>query len=377
MQRTIYILSLALVILVMASCKKNYNYSLDQNVSPVSTLFGPSNNLYVKLNPSSGAQITFSWSPAQAADGSLVQYLIAFDTTSDFKHPIYEATSDNNGTYTTATLTHSTLNHIATLAGIQPDSTGNLYWTVLSTKGLNLVKGAQVNVLTVTHAPGFSDIPTTVYLTGSATEAGADQSKAIQMKQISTGVFEIYTSLQSGSYQFIDRTSGTPVTYYMNGAGLLQTGSTSYSGATQQVHLTVDFNNAVASDTVIKSVDVWYAQYNDVKYHLNYTGNSTWQDPNELIQEVAVSYGWEQRYKFRYTVNTGGADFYIWFGSSNSDNQEPSTTTGSYFWLVPVIGTQWDYCYKFNTPSDNGKNCTITVYMQPGLANYYHSVTPQ
>jgi hypothetical protein len=378
MHRIIFFFSVALVFLTVTSCKKSYNYGLDQNVSAVASLFGPQDSLYVKLNPPSGDQVTFEWAPAQAEDGSLVQYLIAFDTTGDdFRHPVYEAASDNNGVNTTATITHSTLNHIANLAGIQSLGTGSIYWTVYSTKGLNKVKAAQTYVMTVTRPAGFGTIPSDVYLTGSATEAGTALASAIHMKQVSSGVFELYTSLKSGTYQFVDGTAGTPNSFYINAGNLQQTGSTTYSDTTAQVHLTLDFNNAVATDTIIRSVDVWYGQFDDVKYHLSYTGNGVWQDQNELIQEVAVSYGWEQLYKFRFAVNAGGTDSYVWFGSINGDNSEPSSSSpASYFYLVPVTDDQWNNSYKFNTAADNNNNCTITVFMQPG-GPYYHTVVPQ
>ena len=87
MQRKIFFLSLVTGLLALAGCKKTYNYSLDQTVSPVANLFAPQDSLFVALNPASGALVTFEWSPALAADGSLVQYELAFDTVSDFKHP--------------------------------------------------------------------------------------------------------------------------------------------------------------------------------------------------------------------------------------------------------------------------------------------------
>src|ERR1700743_3006660 len=141
MQRNIYLFVILLAL--AAGCKKTYNYSLDQKVNPVANLFAPQDSLFVALNPASGALITFEWSPALAADGSLVQYELAFDTVSDFKHPLFKVASDGTGVNTQATVSHSTLNQIAKMAGIAALDTGKLYWTVYSTKGLNEVKASQ------------------------------------------------------------------------------------------------------------------------------------------------------------------------------------------------------------------------------------------
>lgn len=247
---------------------------------------------------------------------------------------------DGVGVDNQATLTHSQLNQIANLAGIPSLGTGNLYWTVYSTKGLNEVPATQTRMITVQRPAGFSNIPATVYLTGSATEGGTDLSKALPMKQTANGVFELYTSLQSGgTYQFTDRNAGTPVTFYISSQGLSQTGSTTYSDTTAQVRFNLDFNNATAAVTVIRSVGVWFAQYDAVTYILTYAGNSIWVDNGQLVQLPAVSYGLEDRYKFQFTVNAGGGvpDSYETYGSSNSDNSEPaSTTPASYWYLFPV-----------------------------------------
>jgi starch-binding outer membrane protein SusE/F len=367
------------VLITGAGCKKTYNYSLDQTVSPVSTLIAPQDSLFLKLNPASGPEVTFEWAPALAADGSLVQYEIAYDSTADFKHPVFQVASDNTGVNTQATVSQSTLNSIAKMAGIANLDTGKIYWTVYSTKGLNLVKSSQTYMMTVVRPAGFDSIPNAVYLTGSATEGGAALATAIPFNVDSDGVFDLYTSLKSGSYQFVNSTTGTPVTFFVDGPNLKSGGSDNYTDTTAQVRINLDFNNAVASITVIRSVDVWFAAYNDVEYHLNYAGNSIWADSNQVVTEMLESYGLDDRYKFRYTVNYGGGvpDTYEWYGSVNSNNNEPTPPTpASYFYLVPVTNDEWNNCYKFITATENGLPNNIIVYLQPN-SPYTHSVTPQ
>lgn len=378
MKRILYISAL---LLLAGACKKEFKYSLDQTVSPVSTLYAPQDSLFLQITPGGSSVVEFEWAPAHAEDGSLVQYEVAFDTVkgSNFKNPLFTVSADNTGVATTATISQATLNSIAKMAGIGSLDTGKLYWTVLSTKGLNTVPGTQTRMMTVVRPAGFDKIPTDIYLTGSATEGGTDVTKAIHFKSTAAGVFELYTSLSSGgSYQFVDANTGTPTTYFITGPNLKQSGSNSYTDTTAQVRFNLDFNNALATVTVIRSVDVWYGYYDDVVYHLTYNGNSTWIDKNQLINEPTEPWGPEQRYKFRFTVNDGGGvpDSYEWYGSSNGDNSEPTSTTApSYFYLLPVTNDQWNNEYKFETSTDNGKQNDIEVFLQPD-APYTHSVTP-
>ncbi len=292
MQRIICFLTASFILLAAASCKKDYNYTLDQQVSAVTLIYAPADSLVVNINPGSGPAVAFRWNDAHAADGSLVQYEVAFSTTADFKNVIYTSPSDAAGTATTATLTQVELNSVATLGGAKPLDTVKLYWTVYSTKGLNLVKSTLTRQITLIRPAGFDNPPATLYLTGSATEGGTDLSKAILFKSTGSGTFELYTSLKNGgSYQFVDNNSGTPTTYYIDGPNLKEGGSNNFSDTTEQVRFNLDFTNGIANITVIRSVDVWYAINDQAQYHLTYNGNSTWVDADQLIVEPTESWG--------------------------------------------------------------------------------------
>jgi hypothetical protein len=76
-------------------------------------------------------------------------------------------------------------------------------------------------------------------------------------------------------------------------------------------------------------------------------------------------------------AGNGASDSYEWYGSSNGDNQEPtSSTPPAYFYLVPVTSDQWNNCYKFVTSTMNNHLVNITVQLQPG-GPYTHSVIVQ
>lgn len=355
------------VLIVSPGCKKNYNYGLDSTVSAVSSLFIPQDSFYVKLQPATGASVVFQWSAALAQDGGLVQYEIAFDKPGgNFTNPVFKLASDGNGTNNQATLSHKQLNMIANLAGIPSLGTGNLIWTVYSTKGLTEVKATQSRTLSVLRPAGFANPPSDCYLTGAATEGGTDITQSLHFKQTSSGVFELYTSLKAGSYQIIDRNAGTPVAYSINGPNLAAGGSTTYADTNAVVRINLDFNNAVASITVIRAVGLWHGLTNAVVFYANYQGAATWSASSQSINTTNPGWGFEARYKFRFTVNDGGGvpDSYEWYGSSNSDNSPPTPTTpASYWYLTPVTSDEWNNSYKFNAIGPLSV-VDVTVFMQ-------------
>ncbi|WP_041257766.1 SusE domain-containing protein [Fibrella aestuarina] len=355
---------------------KDPGRDLNTNISTVTTFFAPNDNQAVKLQPATPAAVVFEWDQARAEDGTLVLYELAFDKESgDFSKPIYKLTSDQNGVQNKATVTHAILNKIAALAGIGSLGTGKLKWTVNASRGINVKPAGQSRLLQVERPAGFAEIPAEVYLTGDATEGGTDLAKAIKLKAVRPGEFEVYTSLKAGSYQFVDRTTGTAKTYNVTGTNIGENGTTTVTGATKTYRISLDFNNAAARLTEIKSLGLWYGADNAVRFPLTYTGNGTWTLSNTKIDFVPVSYGREERYKFRLTtVGADGKDAFEWLGSSNSDNSRPdANTAAAYYNLFSIPQSQWDYSYKFNSAVD-GKNVDLLVSLAP-TSTYFHRVT--
>lgn len=370
---TLFLLSLTALAGVLTQCTKP-GRDLDVNISTVQNLFAPTDGLSVTLQPATSAAVVFQWDQARAEDGTLVLYEVAFDqTTGDFSKPVYKMTSDQNGVLNQATISHKDLNRIAALAGVGSLGTGTLKWTVLASRGINVKPATQTRTITLTRPAGFDVVPTSVFLTGSATEAGTDVAKAIPMKSTGPGTFEVYTSLKPGTYSFVDRVSGTAKTYSVSGVNIKEGGTATVTDAQQPVRIRLDFTNAAASLTQIKEMGLWYSNDNDIRFTLDYVGGGVWQAANKPIVFPTVPWGKEDRYKFRLKTVTNGTAGEEWFGSSNSDNSRPDANTpNSYFYLFPIAPSQWDYSYKFNGAAD-GKTNTITVSLAPA-GPYFHTV---
>ena len=144
-------------------------------VTAVKTLYAPDNGEAVVLQSSASASLYFEWEPALAEDGGAVLYEIGFSLEGgDLASPDTLIAADNNGAENHATITHKTLNQIAAELGVGSGETATLKWTVFSSKGINPVKAEEERTLTLTRLTGFANIPSEVYITGEATEGGAD-----------------------------------------------------------------------------------------------------------------------------------------------------------------------------------------------------------
>lgn len=364
-----------LAIIAVTSCKKDTR-ALNTDVNAVSTLNAPVSGASYTLAPATGPSIQFKWNASTTQDQVL--YEVAFDKADgDFSKPIYKVLSDGSGVQTQATITQKILNTVASLAGVASLTTGTLKWAVITSKATNGKVSTASNTIQLTRPAGFAVLPAAIYLTGSATEQGTDVSKALPFKKISDGVFELYTSLQAGTYSIIDNITGTPVTYSIqNNTSVIAGGATTVSGATKVYRISIDLSNASATITQIVSVGFFNAPDNKVYFELPYKGNSQWEIDNTTITIPQESYGLDSRYKYKFTVaDAGGNQSVEWYGSINSDNQDPSASTpASYYYMYPVDNSQFNFCFKVN-PAYNNKVGNVNVNYSPGISNYTNSIT--
>ncbi len=350
-------------VLLFAGCKKNER-DINLNLSEVPALFTPADNKYIKLKPAANLTETFEWDQARADDGSLVLYEIAFDQLSgDFSNPFYTAVSDNRGVNTKLTLTHGELNKIAGLGGAAFFERKKFKWTVFASKGTNVKKATISRTIDLERPGGFAVLPGAMYLTGAATEGGATLSSALKMRQVSPGVFEIFTKLNPGTYQFVDAVSGTPNKYYTfddNGISVIGVnGQSSFTATNKLERIVLDFNNINAKMSEVKSVRMWYAQANAFQTTLNYTSNGEWRSSGYVAAWVPV--GWaplgEERYKYKmvYNDNDGTPDKDLWinsfFGDPAGQGSYPSTPDYRKVNLDKNDGSQYDWGWKMYMPS--------------------------
>lgn len=363
---------LLLLIVMITSCKKDVK-ELNENVSAVGQLSLPADQASLKLTPTdASASLLFKWDATTAQDGELVLYEIAFDKENgDFSNPFYKVVSDGGGVQTQLRLTHKDLTKIAALGGIASSTTGKIKWAVIVSKASNRKVSAQTRILQLERPAGFAELPNELYITGSATEGGEDISKALKLKKLEGGVFEIYTSLKAGTYQLTDKAGADGKKFYVDGV-LVKEGTTAVTvtGATKVYHLKYDFNVATVLDaSEIQSFGLYMSAYGAEIGQLNYVGNGVWQ--SGVIPVVFYQFSWGRDERYKFAVHTAAGVQYL--GSSNLNNVSPVGQGASYFYLNEVTSDQWNNTYKFNPTADN-HNVKVTATLSAG-GSYTHEVT--
>ncbi|MDR2919399.1 MAG: SusE domain-containing protein [Tannerella sp.] len=315
-------------------------------VTAVKQLYEPDNGKAIVLQSSASATLYFEWEPSTAEDSGRPLYEVVFDKADgNFSDPIFITAADNNGGTNHATITHKQLNSIAATAGAGSGEQITLKWTVFASKDYNPVKAEQERTLTVTRLAGFADIPSQLYITGEATEAGSDLSKALVMKKVNDGEFEIYTKLTEGkAFKFVSAVSGTPVEYSLSGEKLVE-GGTSSVAKTGIYKYFVDFNIGSFSMKEVTKVSL-FVNSPQVKIELPYKGLGVWELLNHEITDITDG---DDRYKFRMESSAGETE---WRAINN--DSKPTGNEAYYYMVEKTNVEQWTNNEIWKSPSTDG-----------------------
>lgn len=322
----------------------------DLSVTAVKTLYEPDNGKAVVLQPSASASLYFEWEPSLAEDGGVVLYEVVFDKADgDFSDPVYISTADNNGGSNHATITHKQLNQIAALAGIESAARGTLKWTVYASKGINPVRAEEERTLTLTRLAGFAEVPGQLYITGEATEVGADLDKAMVMKKVADGEFEVFIKLTEGkSFKFVSANTGTPTEYSLNGEKLVEGGSVT-AAKTGIYKYYIDFNAGSFTSKEVTKVK-FYLNWSQKEIELDYQGLGVWALNGYTITGLTDSDNTDDRYKFRMESSDGETE---WRAAINNDSK-PTGNDEYYYMAEKTNVEQWTNNEVWKTPATDG-----------------------
>lgn len=322
----------------------------DLSVTAVKTLYEPDNGKAVVLQPSASASLYFEWEPSLAEDGGVVLYEVVFDKADgNFSDPVYISTADNNGGSNHATITHKQLNQIAALAGIESAAQGTLKWTVYASKGINPVRAEEERTLTLTRLAGFAEVPGQLYITGEATEVGADLDKAMVMKKVADGEFEVFIKLTEGkSFKFVSANTGTPTEYSLNGEKLVEGGSVT-AAKTGIYKYYIDFNAGSFTSKEVTKVK-FYLNWSQKEIELDYQGLGVWALNGYTITGLTDSDNTDDRYKFRMESSDGETE---WRAAINNDSK-PTGNDEYYYMAEKTNVEQWTNNEVWKTPATDG-----------------------
>ena len=355
---------------LLAACSSDGEVR-DLQVTAVQSIYEPADAKSVVLQSSSSASLYFEWEPSLAEDGGAVLYEVVFDKTDgDFSDPLAIIASDNNGAMNHATISHKTLNQIAASAGVESAETGTLKWTVYASKGIFPVKAQEDRTLTITRLAGFAEVPAQLYITGEATEVGGELSKAMQMKKVADGEFEIYMQLTAGqSFQFVSSNAGTPTTYSLQGEKLVEGGTTTV-GETGIYRYYVDFNAGSFTSQRVTKVSL-FLNWSQREIELAYQGLGVWAVSDYTIEGLSGGDNDDDRYKFRMQSTAGETEW----RAINNDSKP--TGNESYYYMVEKSNVeQWTNNEIWKNPATDGwsgKTYDVTFSLNPS-GEYTHNL---
>lgn len=371
----IRLLTLSLFAFLFVACD-NDGEVRDFGVTSVQKLYTPDDGKSIVLH--SKGSLTFEWEPALAEDGGNPLYEVAFDVENgDFSSPAGRIASDNNGGDNKATLTHKQINKIAAQAGIESAAQGTLKWTVYSSKGYMPVKAKEERSLTVTRLAGLADIPEQLYLTGAATEGGADLSNALAMRKIEDGEFEIYSKLKADApFYFISGTTEGAAVFSSDDGLLLEEG-TSQLTKEGVYRINLDFTTGSATYTFIEGIGFYFSPSNTMLFELPYVGNGIFKAEAQTVTFKQESWGRDERYKFRMFVREDAGEGEIeemeWGTLNPTDSRPVADSPDSYYYITLVNPSQWDNKWKLMGDFD-GVPADYAIYLQADKP-YTHSIT--
>ncbi len=348
-------------VLTFAGCQQ---YELNTDFTVPTALVSPE---AVVLDVTSSVPVVLSWEGGSAADGGVVLYEVLFDKESgDFSNPLAAMKSDL-GASPKLTITHAGLNGIARSAGITPNETGNIKWTVTASKGGEVRPSGIEKVLTLTRGDVVDNIPENLYLYGTATENNGQGGLAF--RRVEEGKFVIYTTFKDGKVNFKSSTSADAYVYFA-ADGILKEGEGTIdmtaTASDKVIRMTVDYNSmSVTTDEIGKDVRcIWGATYADIAV-CRYAGDGKFVGEGNIVfygPGVPGTPDWcswiEERYYFIAKVN--GVETCWGRHDSVSAERPVGGEPASFYALYEYPWSQWDHLWKMSGDLDK-KHATITI----------------
>lgn len=363
------VLAACAALLSATSCTDDMDWK-DSSVTSVKSFYEPADQKAVELQASATASLFFEWESAKGQDGGSPLYEVLFDLPGgDFSNPIYKVVADNNGVRNYATISHKTLNSIGAKAGLGSGETGSVIWSVVASRGINTSPVVAQRTLTITRLLGFAEIPSSVFLTGEATEGGVDLSKAVACTSAEADVFQAYTRLTGGkSWRIVSSRDGSGMTFYVNDNSIVE-GEGQTVAEDGVYRITLDFSIASVKMQKIDKVEFFFSPTNSTLFELPYAGGSIFTGSG-TVNFTQESWGLDQRYKFLMTYGDGSQT--MWGADSGIDNAPGSASpSDSYFYAYEWPLTQWDQKWKLN---DEFNGMPITTSLHFENAQPYHTV---
>ncbi|MDR2955221.1 MAG: SusE domain-containing protein [Prevotella sp.] len=342
-------------------------------INPVKTLLSPANGYSVELTSTTTDVVEFEWGKAEASSGVTPIYEVVFiKEGGDFNKPLSTVKTGNSGKDSKMNITHRQLDQIAESAGIAEGESATLSWSVNASSSSLKVIAAQSNKITLTRTKPFV-VPTTLYITGEATESGTSVDNALEFTRLSSGKFEIFTKLNASQvYKITDSKSQSTLRYFHVKNGKIEDGDGESKVSKQAVYrITVDFNTGDVTFVEVNNFRLIFCINENMIVNLKYDGNGTWKSDVNLIFLPNEWWGKEDRYKFKMNVIENNVAKDIVWGTKIATDGRPDGQDSYYYMKESFDNDIWAAKWKLKGEYD--KNYIVVTASLQGGKEYTHS----
>ncbi|MDR0567077.1 MAG: SusE domain-containing protein [Prevotellaceae bacterium] len=358
-----------LACLALVSCKDEMEYS-NSGVSPA-TLVGPEEGATVELFNSDVATLDFTWEAANTAGAPYYQIVFYAANRATELYRIAPVERQLQ-----VSVQHKTLNAVAGLAGIAPNTAGDVYWAVATVKGA-IEDISATRKLTLQSYQAFDDLPVNLYVTGAATEGGADVTAAPKFRSNGSGTYEIYTELKAGTgFYFTNRnTSGSGRNFTATDDFVVETSGAPDAPLTVPTTgvyaITLNFITGAAIVTPITNVR-YFVPNTDTYTPMAYDGRGKWS------LHVALGNLTSSSNQYKFVANVGGTDRSWGCNTQNGQGNPPQILEGDYFYVYQNAHSTGSaegarYSYRYMTDLSN-QEIDLTLDMSSDNDHYTHVV---
>ncbi|HEX5170827.1 MAG TPA: SusE domain-containing protein [Cyclobacteriaceae bacterium] len=286
---------LLFVLTLVWSCEEEDNLEPLGNWELSAPVLGsPTGDVDLVLDENNPESVTkFDWEAAVASNrfGVAYTFVLVPQGSDDFENPLLQITPGNGGKNLFVEPTADQIDYALWAACYAPGSKVNLEWAVIAR--------AIEKKTFASRAASFTRFaterkPSTLFITGDATEAGEDITNAMAMRARKdadgnpTYIFDTYTTLSNtGSFQFRDQANLQSRSYGGDAGALEGCGPGIASGETAQYRIKADLND---DSYELLKIEKWSLVGDAVEggwggdVPLTYKGNGVWEAKIEFYQ---------------------------------------------------------------------------------------------
>lgn len=358
----------------LSGATEHYSHAIDLgNLVPVAVtaLGSPAADMSLKLDNISGSKQAFSWTRSGSA-AAVTVYKVVFFKDAAGEQKVSEVEAGNSDAID---ILHIDLDTIAGNAGVEAESEGTVYWSVVAdVLGNAAMPEFAPRALKIRR---FQGIPSNIYITGSASEYGETLTAAGKLKRLEHGKFEIYTQLKSGTYYFTDKTDGNGIRFAVNASNQIVESASPVTilGDAKVYRIRLDFTNNTAKLEAISKVTLQFSPNSARDADLTYKGKGVWSKEGYYVEFHQEGWGRDERYRFVANISEPSAYSEVWSALPAEDSRPNKLEYYEYYniHVQTYNADRYSLKYKFMGELDY-KTADVDVVMSPDVNNYHHKI---